>query len=79
MEALERRQAGRIVRNAREAERDLFELIEELQLHCHPDTLPFDWECTSAHVENVRHRLDLIADLVNNTVDALELSEGGAV
>jgi len=78
MQALERRQAARIIRNAREAERRIFELIEELQDASHDDRLAYDWLCAIDKLDSVHNYLKVCRDLVENIDAAMENVEGGA-
>jgi len=68
MTDLERRQAVRLVRNAKVAERELFMLIDDLQESREPDMLPHDWQCTLGGLEVARERISMCIDLVRNTL-----------
>jgi hypothetical protein len=60
MQALEKRQARRIKRHAKEAERSIFELIEMMGGDG-DDAL--DWEGAIRLIENARIELQLVFDL----------------
>jgi len=66
MTAQEKRQANRIIRNARELERDVFDLVAELQEAMNDGADPFDWESAHQHLHNAQSRLPLLFDLVIN-------------
>lgn len=65
MNAQEKRQANRIIRNARQLERESFEMIQELQDAMH-DAEPHDWGSTLHHLNLIRESLPLLFDLVEN-------------
>ena len=61
----ERRQAMRVIRNARNLERVLFELIAELQDALHGDE-PYDWQSAAHELQQVADGLPILQDLVAN-------------
>lgn len=63
MQALERRQARRIKRHAKEAESSLFELIELMTDDDVPADEPLDWEQAIRLIESVRIEMKLVFDL----------------
>lgn len=72
MNAMEKRQTQRIVRNAREAERHLFELVDELQLAAGTVEEPYDWQSASSHLGAVEATLDILQDLVRHVRQELK-------
>lgn len=58
----ERRQAMRVIRNARNLERVLFELIAELQ----DAEESYDWASAAHELQQVADGLPLLQDLVKN-------------
>lgn len=66
MNAAEKRQAQRIIRNARKVERHLFELISSLQEGSTEGAYPFDWEEARHQLWKVQRELPLLFDLVAN-------------
>ena len=65
MTAQEHRQATRIIRNARNLERVLFELIAELQDAMHSDE-PYDWASAKHELQQIAEGLPMLQDLVAN-------------
>lgn len=72
MTAQEKRQANRLVRNARTVEADLFELINELQEASVNGADPYDWESARDKLHTIQGHLPLLFDLVNNIQRAVE-------
>lgn len=66
MSAQEKRQAFRIVRNAREAERVMFDLLTELLAATSDDGGNHDWQGTLDHLEKLESKLPMLKDLVKN-------------
>lgn len=71
MNQQERRQAHRIIRNAREAESYFFELIEELQEASHENAADYDWLCALDKLQSIQERLPVLVDLVRNIDQAV--------
>ena len=71
MTAQEKRQALRIIRNARELERYTFELIEELQVGRIDDQSVFCWGDTENRLDSIACQLHLLRDLVRNIKEAV--------
>lgn len=66
MSPQERKQASRIIRNARMPERELFDLIEELQHATHDEYAEYDWQSAKDHLVRIQDALPLLFDLVAN-------------
>lgn len=66
MNAQEKRQAQRIVRNAKEVERRLFEFIEQLQEASAENADPYDWNECKNQLSRVSTGMVIIYDLVLN-------------
>jgi hypothetical protein len=66
----ERRQTGRIIRNGREVERRLFQVIEDLQAARHFESddpeRAFDWEEVLEGLRAVEDGVVVLFDLVRN-------------
>jgi hypothetical protein len=75
MSAGEKRQAFRILRNAREAERGLFQLITDLLAGTSGDNNEHDWADTMAQLEKLESQLPVLKDLVKNIQQ--ETKKGG--
>lgn len=63
MSPSERRQAMRVIRNARNLERVLFELIAELQDAVHSDET-YDWASAAHELQQIADGLPILRDLV---------------
>jgi hypothetical protein len=64
MNAAEKRQAGRVIRATREAERWLFELVNELQESRADDDDNYVWDSALHHLGRVQKQLPTIIDLI---------------
>lgn len=65
MTPAEKRQAQRIIRNAKHTERRLFNLIEELQSGI-TDDAEMSWESVTDELRSIQESLPLLFDLVRN-------------
>lgn len=61
----ERRQANRLIRAARDVERRLFELIDELQL-ARLDDEDYDWQSCLTQLQMVQSDLPILLDLARS-------------
>jgi hypothetical protein len=66
MNAIEKRQAQRIVRNALHPERHFFELVGELQQAREPNAAEYDWQSAMDHLLAIQDALPVLFDLVRN-------------
>jgi len=66
MNNMEVRQGRRIIRHGKEAERALFELINDLQCALNCSSEPFDWDNTMGSCIRAMAELGLVKDLLDN-------------
>lgn len=71
MNATEKRQANRIIRNAKRVERIVFDLIAFLQDGTLETCLEFDWDLCLTDVKRIQHQTAIVHDLVENTIRKL--------
>jgi hypothetical protein len=67
MNQMEKRQARRLIRYAKEVEYELFQLISWLQEYSGENAEQFDWEMCQVHLHRVEQQLPMMFALVANT------------
>ena len=63
----ERRQANRIIRNAKEMERNVFELVAILQEGNYADNDQFPWDDVGPKLHTIQSYWQVVMDLLINT------------